>query len=74
MTALDASQESVSLQIEQVRDWMYTTTFTGRDGVVLSEQVGLQANYRIEGDEGYVRATVRSSQGARAWTQPVFLP
>jgi hypothetical protein len=74
LTALDASQESVSLEIEQVRDWMYTTTFTGRDGVVLSEQVGLQANYRIEGDEGYVRATVRSSQGARAWTQPVFLP
>ena len=73
LAALESSEESLSLEIEQIRDWTYTTTFTGRDGVVLAEQVGLQAAYSIRGDEGYVRASVRSSQGARAWTQPVFL-
>ena len=73
LSALECTPEAISLEIEQLRDWLYTTTFTGRDGVVLAEQVGLHADYRIRGDEGYVRATIRSSQGAKAWTQPVFL-
>ena len=43
------------------------------NGRVLSERIGTAAHYSIKGDEGYVRATVISSTGAKAWVQPVFL-
>jgi hypothetical protein len=71
---LELSQDSISLKIEQDRQYAYTTTFTGRDGVALAREAGPEAIYRVRGDEGYVRATVRSSSGAKVWTQPVFLP
>ena len=70
---LEVSQEGIYLGIEQDWDYVYTTTFTGRGGVTLAENVGLEARYRVRGDEGYVRATVRSSYGTKAWTQPVWL-
>ena len=73
LVELDSSQESLQLEIEQERDFIYTTTFTGRGGVTLAQDVGLEASYRAGGDEGYVRATVSSSSGGKAWTQPVFL-
>ena len=69
---LESSRESIHLEIKQVYDEICTTTFTGRGGVTLAEEVGLEATYRIRGDEGYVRATVKSSGGTKAWTQPVF--
>jgi hypothetical protein len=65
--------ESISLEIEQESDFIYTTTFSGKDGEVLAEEIGLTASYSIKGDEGYIRATVRSSSGGKAWTQPVFV-
>ena len=67
------SQEAIYLEIEQDWDYLYTTTFTGHEGVTLAESVGLEAKYCVRGDEGYVRATVRSSYGTKAWTQPVWL-
>ena len=51
---------------------IYVTTFSGIDGETLDEVEGCTATYQIKGDEGYIRATVRSSGGTRAWTQPVF--
>ena len=73
LAELEQSDESVSLEIEQESDFIYTTTFSGRDGDVLAEETGLSPSYSIRGDEGYVRATVRSSSGGKAWTQPVFV-
>lgn len=73
LTELDVSSESVELAIEQEWDFVYSTRFTGRDGTLLAEQAGLEASYRVRGDEGYVRATVIGSGGTKAWTQPVFL-
>ena len=70
---LDLSQEYISLTIDQTADSIYTTRFTGRGGATYAEVVGTEASYRIRGDEGYVRATVMSSSGPKAWTQPVFL-
>ena len=69
---LSLSQESIHLAIEAEKDYVYAISFTGRNGVLLAESGGLEATYRVRGDEGYVRATARSSSGARAWTQPVF--
>ncbi len=83
LTNLEQSRDAISLEIEQewtevygdMREWdqVYTVEFIGRDGVVLDEQVGQEATYRIRGDEGYVRAKVTGSGGVRAWTQPVIL-
>ena len=69
---LDTSPGGVSVEIEPADDHTYRTTFISRGGAVLGEHVGLRASYRISGDEGYVRARIASSAGARAWTQPVF--
>ena len=70
---LDSSPDSVSLRIEQLREELYSTSFTGSNGTPLKEVTGLEASYRPRGGEGYVRATVRSSAGFKAWTQPVFV-
>ena len=70
---LETSKDAVSLTIEQNAIQTYTTTFVGKGGATLAEEPGLEAGYSIRGDEGYVRARVDSSWGARAWTQPVFL-
>ena len=72
LARLDCSAESIELEIEQERDFIYTTRFTGEDGVLLAESTGLTAEYVADGQEAYVRATVVSSSGPRAWTQPVF--
>ena len=72
LTRLESSAESIELEIEQERDFIYTTRFTGEDGEVLSESTGLTAEYVADGQEAYVRATVVSSSGPRAWVQPVF--
>ena len=72
LARLECSAESIELEIEQERDFIYTTRFTGKDGVLLAESTGLAAEYITNGHEDYVRATVTSSSGPRAWTQPIF--
>ena len=71
LTSLEIESGSVSLAIEPKTPQSYSTAFLGSGGRVLSEQRGAEASYRFEGGEGYVRARVKSSWGARAWTQPV---
>ncbi len=73
LTHLKMSEERISLEIEPQKSFIYVTTFSCRDGEVLSEVEGPEASYEPTGDEGYVRATVRSSSGTQAWTQPVVL-
>ena len=70
---LDQSAEAVSLSVRTERDFIYTTAFIGRGGKVLHESTGPEASYEPSGEEGYVRAVVRSSSGTRAWTQPVLI-
>ncbi|MBM3933371.1 MAG: hypothetical protein FJ319_03565 [SAR202 cluster bacterium] len=72
LKGLATEKDRVSIEIDQSRDFIYTTRFTSKHGVVLKESTGLSASYAIRGDEGYVRATVYSSSGQKAWTQPVF--
>ncbi len=71
LTSLESESDSVSLTIEPKKPQTYSTAFLGRGGKVLCEQHGTEASYRIQGGEGYVRARVTSSWGARAWTQPI---
>ena len=72
LTRLECTAEGIVLEIDQEHDFLYTTRFTGKDGVVLAESTGPAAEYRADGHENYVRATVISSSGPRAWMQPVF--
>ena len=74
LTDLELSAERLHLAIEEERDYLYATTFVGRGRQTLAEETGPEATYEISGGEGYVRATVRSSSGQKAWTQPIFLP
>ncbi len=47
-------------------------SFFGLGGKLLKTVSGSNANYSIQGNEGYVRAEV-SQNGLKAWTQPVFI-
>ena len=67
------SQNLMELNIKQHSIQSYNTTIIGKDGIVLDKQSGVNISYRIRGDEGYIRARVDSSCGARAWIQPIFL-
>ena len=72
LVSYGANYNEVTLKITREKDYLYKTIFTGLNGDVLSQSVGLSANYQLTGDETYVRATVYSSTGQKAWTQPVF--
>ena len=51
----------------------YTTVFTGANGRIFHESISNSPSYKPTRLDGYVRATVYSSRGTRAWTQPVFI-
>jgi len=51
----------------------YRTFFIGKDGKVLKRDESANPSYQFKGDELYVRARVECSDGAVAWTQPVFV-
>ena len=70
---LEQSPEAISLSVRIERDFIYTIAFIGRGGKVLHESTGPEASYEPSGEEGYVRAVVRSSSGTRAWNQPVLI-
>jgi len=50
----------------------YRTFFIGKDGAVLKQDDSFTPFYQLQSSELYVRARVESSNGAMAWTQPVF--
>jgi hypothetical protein len=62
---------SMAVQVCQERDFVCCIDFIGRQGQLLQRCPGLEAEYRIQGHEGYVRAVVRRSDGTKAWVQPV---
>jgi hypothetical protein len=48
--------------------------FIGAGGKVLQVSHGSRGDYHLRWNEGYVRAeATRASDGARAWTQPIFV-
>ncbi len=71
---LEASPKSIRLKIRPAAGRTYKTAFIGPKGRVLAETEGETPAYEPKGGEGYVRARVTDSSGAKAWIQPVFLP
>lgn len=68
-----ATATEIMLDIKATAFSKYRVRFTGRNGRLLGEVTTNPATYKITGDEGYVRATVLESNGAKAWTQPVLV-
>ena len=52
----------------------YHTYFIGEGGKVLKVDESLKPSYKLKLQDLYVRARVVSSNGAIAWTQPLFAP
>ena len=50
----------------------YITTITGYEGDILHETDSLNVNYQLPKNAHYARATIKSSEGFKAWTQPIF--
>jgi hypothetical protein len=73
LTDVQATPERLSLTIKEQSYARYTVQFIGSRGKVLAEASTAPYQYDIVGNEGYVRARVRDSNGQMAWTQPVFI-
>ena len=69
---LNTTEDSIDIKIVQESTELYLTTFSGTDSVVYEETEGLECSYTINDKKDYVRATVVSSNGYKAWTQPIF--
>lgn len=67
------SATEMTIDIRPTAFSKYRVQFIGKGGAVLSEVTTNPATYRITGREGYVRARVLESNGAKAWTQPVVV-
>jgi hypothetical protein len=66
-------ETAITIAVRTTTFSKYRVQFIGRGGKVLSEVTSSPATYQFRGGEGYVRARVIESNGAMAWTQPVFL-
>ncbi len=69
---IQTSSAEYRVQLNQRSDERFTTYFIGAGGKVLAKRTGLDAAYRLQGNEPYVRARIESSTGAVAWAQPWF--
>lgn len=67
-----AKNRELVLEIDSHDDSKFSTIFTGEHGRELWRADGTSARYAMSRLDVYVRATVYSSRGALAWTQPVF--
>ena len=70
---MDVSNKHIKISISQIDDFLYKTKLIGKNGKILKEISGTTVVYYFEGNETYVRAEIVDSDGACAWTQPVFL-
>ena len=72
---LRSTRGEIALEIESGDEARFTTVFTGQRGALeLHVSDSLSPRYRPSRLDSYVRATVYSSRGTKAWTQPVFIP
>ena len=72
LESIERGKGRLHLTITGSGDAKYRTQFIGRDGRILGSATGLEASYRLEPEDHYVRATIHDSAGRRAWVQPLF--
>jgi hypothetical protein len=74
LTDYRVTDREITVTIRAVGQSRYRVIFVGAGGKTLAESVTNPAVYTFRGGERYVRARVIESNGAMAWTQPVFRP
>ena len=72
LTDYRVTGRDITVAIRQAGQSRYRVVFVGEGGRVLAESIENPAVYTFRGAERYVRARVTESNGAMAWTQPVF--
>ena len=70
---LKITESSIEINIREEGHCEFTTVFTGTNGRKLFDTDSFSPVYKIPNSEKYVRATIYSSSGAKAWTQPIFI-
>jgi hypothetical protein len=63
----------MKVNIRQYSRFKYTTEFIADNGEVLKRTGDNPATFHLDRSVTYVRARIHDSNGARAWTQPVFV-
>ena len=77
LAELDTSANSINISISTDEDDPlnlpeYVTTITGYEGAILHETDSLHVNYELPKNTHYARATIKSSEGFKAWAQPIW--
>jgi len=70
---MEISNKHIEFSITQIDDFAFHTKLVGSNGRTLKEISTNKVRYEFQGDEGYVRAEIMDSDGALAWTQPIFV-
>lgn len=70
LNTLERDPKHWRVEIKASEGEQYETRFIGSGGKLLRKVAGATAEYDPRGDEGYVRAVVRDTQGRKAWLQP----
>jgi hypothetical protein len=66
------SRDEIVIEMAPYDTEEFTTVFRGKNGRELATAEGQEARFVPPEAEMYVRATVYSSRGSRAWSQPLF--
>jgi hypothetical protein len=70
---LRVSDRRIEITVRPPENGRIRTEFIGSAGRILRSTEDNPAAYNLAGDEAYVRARIRSSDGGCAWIQPVFV-
>jgi hypothetical protein len=73
LTDIQATPQRLAVTIKEQKYARYKVEFIGKGGRLLAEVSASPYRYDVVGNEGYVRARIRDSNGQMAWTQPVFV-
>ena len=73
LNEITADKNGIAIEIERIPFVEYETTFVGEGGKVLDRCFGSNPEYILQGEKGYVRATISDSNGFKAWIQPVHI-
>ena len=69
---MKVAKDEIVIEFDPHRAELFTTVFRGKDGKELFTEVSQEVRFVPPASELYVRATVYSSRGGMAWSQPIF--
>jgi len=70
---VSSTDRGLCLRIADFGNYGFRTELVGRGGVVLHADESETPCFELSEKEGYVRARIQRSDGARAWVQPVMV-